>query len=358
MGILVFIIVLVALIVVHELGHFFAAKWAGMRVEEFGLGYPPRAATLARRGGTEYTLNWLPFGGFVRILGEDSDATSQDSFSSKPHWMQALVLLAGILMNIVFAWVLLSISLGLGLPRALSSAEVPLAPDARLVVTRVVEGSPAAEAGVKAGDAIVSAGAFTGADAEDFTSYIGGYGAEPLALVVARNGEELSLSATPETGVIAEDPARAALGVGVATIGTVPVLALEAPIQGAALTWSLTGDVAKGLGSFFLSLFTLSANLEEVSGPVGIAGAVGSASESGIVPLLALTAVISINLALINVLPIPALDGGRLLFVLVEAVTRRRISPSFAGAINAVGFGLLILLMVVITASDVGKLLG
>lgn len=357
MGILIFILVLVALIVVHELGHFFAAKWSGMKVEEFGLGYPPKAATLARINGTEYTLNWLPFGGFVKILGEDGESAEGNSFSSKPRIVQALVLFAGILMNIVFAWLLLSLCLGLGLPRALSSEEISQAPDARLLITRVVEGSPAATAGLVAGDEIQTAGTFSGADAEAFTTYVSSRGGEALEMVVIRGGEEVAVSATPQTGVSVDEPSRAVLGIGVASIGTVPVAWYQAPIEGATLTWSLVVDVAKGLAGFFLSVFTFSADLTQVSGPVGIAGAVGSASENGLVPLLSLMAVISINLALINLLPIPALDGGRLLFVAIEAVIRRPLPEVFAGAVNTVGFGFLILLMLAITASDIFKLL-
>lgn len=361
MTILLFILVLVALIVVHELGHFFAAKWAGMRVEEFGIGYPPRAMTFARHNGTEYTLNWLPFGGFVKIFGEDGDGNATDSFTAKPHFVQGLVLLAGIFMNLVFAWILLSLCLGIGLPRALAPEEISAAPDARIIISRVVEESPAAVAGLMAGDEIASIAssdnAYAGADADAFTSFVASEGTERLTLIVNRGGEELTLSATPVTGVIPDAPERAALGVGVATVGTVPVSLLAAPVQGAELTWSLTQDVARGLVGFFASVFTLSADLSQVSGPVGIAGAVGTASEDGLVSLLALTAVISINLALINVLPIPALDGGRFLFVVIEAITRKRIPESFAGAVNALGFGFLILLMVAITASDIFKLL-
>ncbi len=361
MTIVLFILVLVVLIVVHELGHFFAAKWAGMRVEEFGIGYPPRAVTFARKNGTEYTLNWLPFGGFVKIFGEDGDGAATDSFTAKSHVVQALVLLAGIFMNLVFAWLLLSIALGVGMPRALSADELALAPNASLMVSRVVEGSPAAAAGLVAGDQVRSVASsdarYEGADADAFTSFIAAEGSEELTLVVVRAGEEVTLSATPVTGVIPDAPERVALGVGVATVGTVPVSLLDAPIQGALLTWSLIQDVAIGLVGFFASVFTLSADLSQVSGPVGIAGAVGDASANGIVPLLALTAVISINLALINVLPIPALDGGRFLFVVIEALTRRKIPESVGGAVNAVGFGFLILLMLVITASDIFKLL-
>ncbi len=362
MTIIVFIIVLVALIVVHELGHFFAAKWSGMKVEEFGIGYPPRALTFATKNGTAYTLNWLPFGGFVKIKGEDAEAGGADSFVSKPHYQQALVILAGIVMNLAFAWVLLSLTLGVGMQRALTDAEALLAPDATLAISHVLPESPAALAGVRAGDVVQSMYAgedvFTGPSSDGFTSFIAEHEEEELTLSVVRAGETVALSMTPKTGIISDAPERAALGVGVAVVGTLSVPWWQAPYEGLLLTAAVTEQVALGLTHFFLGVFTLSADLSEVSGPLGIAGAVGDASNAGIIALLTLTAIISINLALINVLPIPALDGGRLLFVLIEWVTRKRIPDGVAASVNGIGFALLILLMVVVTASDIWKAFG
>ncbi len=363
MSVIVFILVLVALIVVHELGHFFAAKWSGMRVEEFGLGYPPKAATIARHNGTAYTLNWLPFGGFVKIYGEDGIAGAKapaDSFAGKPHYVQALVLLAGILMNLVFAWVLLSTTLAIGMPRALSDDEIAKAPDAMLVVSRVVEGTPAAEAGLMRGDVILSATegdmSYEGADAAAFTVFVAESAGEPISLEVKRGSQMVSLTASAQAGIVPDDAERYALGVGIAAAGTVPVPLLEAPIEGAKLTIAATGEIAAGLAHFFGSIVTFSADLSQVSGPVGIAGAVGDASSTGAAALLTLVAIISINLALINIIPIPALDGGRLLFVLIEAVTRKPIPEKVAGVMNAAGFAFLILLMLAVTASDIWKL--
>lgn len=367
MSIILFILILVALIVVHELGHFLVAKWCGMKVEEFGIGYPPRAWTFMRRSGTNYTLNWLPFGGFVKIKGEDGENKRQegkgkgqgDSFVDKPYWQQAVVLIAGIAMNIVFAWVLFSVALALGMPRVLTDTEVPRAHNVSLVISHVMEDSPASAAGLLAGDkiqrAIAEGTEFTGAASTDFTAFVGSQESEPVTLLIQRGEENLMLSVVPETGVILEAPGRAALGVGVAPVGIVPVPFYAAPIEGAKLTWSVTEQVAVGLAHFFAGLFTLSADLSQVSGPLGIAGAVGDASANGLIALFMLTAIISINLALINIIPIPALDGGRLLFVLIEWVTRKPIPAGVTGAMNGVGFVFLILLMIIVTASDLWK---
>lgn len=367
MTVVIFVLVLVALIVVHEFGHFLAAKWSGMRVDEFGLGYPPKAWG-KRIGETEYTLNWLPFGGFVKIFGEDplpGEEYAPRSFGSKPRTLQALVLVAGIAMNLLFAYLLIAATLFMGTTRALTDEEAARAPDAVLAVSSVLSGSPAEEAGIAPGDFILSAASgdrtFTGADAHTFTAFVAEDASVDEALVLtvrSQGGEERELSVRPEAGVIASDPGRPALGVGVTAVGTVATSWHQAPIDGAILTWELTKQTAIALVGFFGSIFTFSADLSQVAGPVGIAGAVGDASDNGLAALMTITALISINLALINLLPIPALDGGRLLFVIIEAITRKPIQPSFANAVNGIGFMLLVGLMLVITASDIFKIVG
>ena len=365
MTIILFIIVLVALILVHEFGHFVVAKLSKMRVDEFGIGYPPRAWSF-KKGETEYSLNWLPFGGFVKIYGEDeqdrvegSDETHR-AFGSRPRILQALVLVAGIGMNLLFAYILLSATLALGTPRALTPEEVAKATDVQLFVADVLPGGPADIAGMKAGDAIEGASyngkTFSSVVPEEFTTFISGdtTGA-PFTLSVIRDGKHIQLEATPKAGVVMKDPTRPALGIAIATAGVLPVSLSEAFTQGASLTWEITKQTGIGLWHFFASIATFSADLSQVSGPVGIAGAVGSASSHGIAALLSLTAIISINLALINILPLPALDGGRLLFVIIEAIIRKPIPASVGRVVNTIGFAFLLLLMVVVTAHDLFK---
>ncbi|HEY0010717.1 MAG TPA: M50 family metallopeptidase [Candidatus Paceibacterota bacterium] len=361
MSVILFILILVLLIVVHEFGHFVVAKLSGMRVDEFGIGYPPRIAGF-RKGETEYTLNALPFGGFVSIFGEDdTEAGSPRAFAARPRILQAATLVAGIVMNLLLGYVIISGMLAVGTPRSLTAEEAARTPDARLVVASVLPGSPAEKAGLQAGDTIKettnAAGIFTTNDPSAFTAYVSDTVVSgPLTLVVERNGALESLTAAPETGVIAGEPERRALGISLATVGTLAVPWYLAPIEGAKLTWEITKQVGAGLIGFFGSVFTLSADLAQVSGPVGIAGAVGDAYDQGLTPLFTITALISINLALINLLPIPALDGGRLLFVIIESITRRPIPALFVRTVNVAGFAFLILLMLVITASDILKL--
>jgi regulator of sigma E protease len=360
-SILIFVVVIVALIVVHEFGHFVAAKLSGMRVDEFGLGYPPRALLLGKYGETEYTLNWIPFGGFVKIFGEDGGEGSR-AFATRPRILQAIVLIAGVAMNMVLAYTLITGALVSGTPRGLSDAELSTARNVELAVANVLPDSPAARSGILPGDSIISAndsvGEWRATDTKSFSEFVAASGGMEITLEVKHEGRLASLTATPAAGIVTYDPSRYALGVEVATIGVVPLSLGAAIVEGATLTWDTTVLTAYGLGHFFYGVFTLSADMSQVSGPIGIAGAVGSASAHGIGDLLSIVAVISINLALINLIPVPALDGGRLLFVLVESVIRRPIKPSFAQAVNAIGFVGLILLMVVVTAHDIFKLVG
>jgi len=367
MEILIFIVVIVALIVVHEFGHFVVAKWSGMRVDEFGLGYPPRAMIIGKIGETEYTLNWLPFGGFVKIFGEDSSLDKlgmPNSFSSKTRLAQALVLVAGVAMNLFFAYVLITGALVMGTPRALSENEVATAKNVELAVANVLPGSPAAQAGLLPGDVILSAedghNMLPETTPSAFTKFVSEGGSNKTITLSVRHsdGKETTLFARPIEGLIASDPSRPAIGVEVANIGVVPLSLGSAIVEGARLTWSATILTAVGLWHFFYGVFTLSADLSQVAGPVGIAGVVGTASMQGFGYLFSIMAIISINLALINLIPVPALDGGRLLFVIIESVIRRPIKASVAHAVNAVGFVFLILLMLVVTAHDIFRIVG
>lgn len=364
MGIAIFVVVLVVLIVVHELGHFVVAKLSLMRVDEFGLGYPPRALTIAIVGETRYTLNWLPFGGFVKIHGEDgleTDAVSNPrAFSQRPRALQALVLLAGVAMNLLLAYVLFVAVLMTGTVRPLSDSEIALATNVQLSVLDTVPLSPAAAAGLQSGDVITGAadarGSWQSTDATSFTQFIRESGGDPVTLSVLRAHTPLTATVTPTTGLVSESPEQYALGVEVATTGTATLPFLKAVTDGALITWSAVTGTAAGLAHFFYGIFTFSANLSQVSGPVGIAGAVGTASTEGFGTLLTLVAIISINLALINLIPIPALDGGRLLFVAIESVIRRPIAVRVSQTANALGFIFLILLMVVVTAHDLFRI--
>lgn len=360
MGVLIFIAVLVVLILVHEFGHFIVAKWSGMRVDEFGIGYPPKLFG-KKIGETEYTINALPFGGFVRIYGEDAEDKGNDAraFSKRPRILQALVLLAGVSMNVLLAWVLFIIVFLSGSPQALAPDEIAQATNPQLTVLSVLPGSPAARAGLQPGDVIVSGitdtGVFSSLDPDRFTTFVRNSG-ESISFSVQRGDADLDIAISPEEGVISSTPAARAIGVSVAPVGIIQLSFIQSIVRATRTTIELLKNITVGIISFLYHAATLSADFSQISGPVGIAGVVATTSNNGLIPLLSLTAVISLNLAIINLLPIPALDGGRLVFVAIESIIRRPIPAIFARTVNTIGFALLLLLMVAVTVSDIGKL--
>lgn len=366
MGIGVFIIVLLVVVIVHEFGHFIIAKKSGIRVDEFGFGFPPRVFG-KKIGETVYSLNLLPVGGFVRIFGENpeevsaKDPDTKRSFTHKSKWVQASVLIGGVLFNFLLAWVLFITIYLMGAPYSVSDTlpKGATVEDARLTVTYVLPESPAEQAGLKAGDAIEWIRAEDGrvivepTDAQ-VQAFIADHSYTPVTVAYKR-GDALmdAVDVVPEMN---DRLGRPAIGITMDTVGRLHVSPYRAVIEGTKTTVSMTGATAVGLFDFFSSVLSGGANFEEVTGPVGIVGIVGDASRLGIVSVLIITAVISINLALINLLPFPALDGGRLFFLSAEAATRRPIKPSVVQTVNSVGFFLLLLLMAFITYHDIMKM--
>jgi regulator of sigma E protease len=362
MSIIIFIIILIVLILVHEIGHFVVAKRFGVRVDEFGLGYPPRVLRLFKKGETEYTLNAIPFGGFVKIFGENPDeesttgADSRRSLVNKPKYIQALVLVAGVFFNFLFAWLLISIGFMSGLPTPLDYA--PGVSDAKVVITNVSKNSPAEQAGLKVGDTIlnIKSGDQTveKVDPKSVSSFISSHDNITLDVSYGENGNVSKINLVPKEGIA---PGKKAIGVSMDMIGILKLPVHKALWEGIKTTLSLTKQIFIGLAGFLYKTVTGHSNLSEVTGPVGIVGMVGGITQLGFIYLLSFTAFISINLAVINLIPFPALDGGRLLFVVIEAIKGSRINPKIANAMNAVGFLLLILLMVVVTFNDILRLL-
>lgn len=366
MSILIFIVILVVLIIAHEFGHFIVAKATGMRVDEFGLGFPPRvAAWKPKKSDTTYSFNWIPFGGFVKIFGEDAREAegakgSERSFSKKPKLAQAAVMVAGVAFNILFAWVLISIGFMSGLPTPVGTAPTgAVVENARLVLTGVSENSPAASAGLMAGDTIVALVTNEAALQEEITpelisAFIKEHNNEQIAVLYKRWEENNTAFVTPADGIL---EGRPAIGITMDMIGTLKLSFLQAWREGAKTTAYLTGATAQGFWHLIVGAFTgVGGGLSDVTGPVGIVGLVGTAAEFGFVYLLGFTAFISINLAIINLIPFPALDGGRLFFLLIETIKRSPIKPAIANAANTVGFVLLLILMAVVTYNDIAKI--
>ncbi len=361
MTIILFIAVLFFLILVHELGHFVTAKWARMRVDEFAIGFPPRLFSI-KKGETEYSINLLPIGGYVKIFGENGDSADSDSsraFGMRPKLHQAIVLLAGVAMNILIAWLIFFAVAMIGTPTIVSEEDYDK-DKAFLTITSTVSGSPADEAGIPSGAKVISvqseSGSLNTLTPTAFTNFV--TDSDGAVTIHYTHKDDLgSVTIEPRSGVIESDPEREAIGVATALVENKKLGPVDALVSASMRTVNSLWAITVGITSFIASSFTFSANLEEVTGPIGIAGMVGDAAEFGFVTLMVFTAFISLNLAVINLLPIPALDGGRLLFVIAEAVIRRPINPEWMARVNLIGFAFLILLMVAVTYNDIVRII-
>ncbi len=354
--------ILVLLIVAHELGHFAAAKLFGVRVEEFGVGYPPRAFRFGKIGDTEYTLNWIPFGGFVRLFGDVGDPQhGRGSFIDAPRWRQAVVLVAGVTANVAIAWVLFVFALHLGVPKPVATA-LP-GQEVRLIVSDIVPGSPADAAGIKPGDEITGVADGKGTRITDIltpetvVAFVRARAGVPVEISYLHTGTPLTATIIPANAVLPNAAGQPALGIALVLIATEQVSWGSAFIQAFPATGNAFFMVAHDLWVLLQGALHGAPNLASVVGPVGIVSYVGEASQNGLGTVLMFAALISINLAIINLIPIPALDGGRLFVLGVEAVMRRAAPKLAIQLLNALGVAVIIVLMVVVTYNDIARLL-
>jgi regulator of sigma E protease len=366
-----FLVVLVLLVLVHEFGHFIVAKRAGITVQEFGIGFPPRITSIVWRG-TRYSLNWIPLGGFVKMLGEDGDREAQKmrerglsdaavdkamagAFNRKPIWVRMAVLLAGVVMNFILAGALFSIVVGL--PQ--------VAPRGGLVIEDIQARSPAQAAGLQPGDVILSADGRTFMVPSDLTAYVRGQAGHKVRLQIRRDGaiEQISVKPRPVT------EAEANRGIGAVGFSWSPERLEELPpiaqnpLQ--ALSIGFGGDGATGLAlqlpgalsDAVGGLLGLNPDAGQAVGPIGIAEQTGRVLEGPLVGMLYFVGILSLNLAVLNVLPFPPLDGGRILVVLIEAVRRRKLPAEREALIYLTGFMVLIALVILISIQDVQRLI-
>ncbi|OGY59208.1 MAG: RIP metalloprotease RseP [Candidatus Colwellbacteria bacterium RIFCSPLOWO2_01_FULL_48_10] len=329
----IFIAVLAILILGHELGHFVAAKIFRLRVDEFAFGFPPKIFS-KKMGETTYTLNAIPFGGFVKIHGENGAEEAEDKDASRAFhlqsaWKRGLVMVAGVVMNFLIGWFAFSAIFMMGIPH-------------KLYITQVFPGSPAAVAGFEPGDAI--AGFET---TGDFISFINANAGKTVSI----NGKELVPRINPPVN-------EGKMGIALTDAYVAPLGPIESFKQSFVKSFETLKSILAALGEIVKSAFTGGEALKEVAGPVGIFKIVGSASELGFVYLLQLLALLSLNLTIFNLLPIPALDGGRLLFVLIEKIAGRKLNAKYENFANLAGFCFLMLLVLAVTVSDIFKLTG
>lgn len=353
---IVFLIVLSVLVLVHEAGHFFAAKRAGMKVEEFGFGFPPRLWSF-RRGGTLFSLNLIPFGGFVRIYGEEGEhRTAPGSFSHAPFRWQFAVIVAGVLMNFLLAVVLLMVSNFGGLRVGLFDDDMRArATSQKVQILQVASDSPAQRGGVRPLDEIIGfregAGdyvlTFT---AEDVQTYAYAHAGEDVVMVLQRGDAVID---TPLTLREPQGPGQGPIGISLALTGVIRYPWYESIWRGFVDAVRLFVATIIGYGTLIASIFTDGRSMTDVSGPIGIATLTGQAARVGLTYLLQFMAMISVNLAVLNILPFPALDGGRAVIVLAERIRGRALAESTERAINGIGFAVLLALMVAVTVKDI-----
>ncbi|HLM84046.1 MAG TPA: RIP metalloprotease RseP [Candidatus Bathyarchaeia archaeon] len=371
----IFIIILGLLVFVHELGHFLVARRNGVTAEEFGFGFPPRifgvykdkkgkrklvwGSKEVESEDTLYSVNWIPLGGFVKITGEDGESkTDPKSFASKSPFVRTKILAAGVAMNFLLAVVLLSIGYFVGIPQAVEDAAVGNLKNEKIQIIETISGSPAEQMGIKIGDQIVGAVGDNNQivnfkTVEDVQSFINARKGKTLTFDVKRGNEMMELTGTPRT----DSPAnQGALGISLVKTAEVSFPWYEAIWRGVKTTVDLAGMIVVAFGNLLWKLVAGRSVGMDVSGPVGIAVLTGQVAKLGFIYILQFTALLSINLAIINILPIPALDGGRILFIMIEKLKGKPVSQRFEQRAHNIGFALLITLMVFVTFRDVAKL--
>jgi regulator of sigma E protease len=402
-AVLIFIIILGLLVFVHELGHFVVARRNGVKASEFGFGFPPRivgfqflrerpilgkkkklfskwriiwggkdgddenevgdlkeAHEKQLRGGTIYSLNWFPLGGFVRIKGEDGgNKDDQDSFANKSAWKRTKILVAGVVMNFVFAWFLLSIAFMIGAPEQISSDAESSNPKAKIQIAGIMADAPAGKMGIKVGDEIVkkqkdpSGKNVNLRNVKEVQDYINTNRGKEIDLEILRGKEKLTLKGTPRMDA---PEGQGALGISLSETTLVKYSLPEAIWKGLLAVWDMTMMIFAGLFGLLKSLIMGQGGSADVSGPVGIAILTREVANLGLVYIIQFAAILSINLGIINILPIPALDGGRILFILIEKIKGSPVSQKVEQTFHTLFFALLMLLMLAVTYKDIARL--
>ena len=330
MTIIYAILIFCVLIFVHEFGHFIAAKACGVKVNEFSIGMGP-AFFKKQKGETLYSLRIFPIGGFCAMEGEDEESNDERAFNRKPAWQRAVVLAAGAFMNLLTAVILMIII-------AFWSGQ------ATTVVDEVLDDSPAYEAGLQSGDEIVAVNDSRINDWNDILAAIGGSKADSVELTVERNGRNISVTSAIEYD---EEAGRSKVGIK-------PVVRHNI-IESIGTGIKNTGNMTVMMYDIIKELITGGVSAKELSGPVGIVYAVNDTAKAGIIYVVYLSALLSLNLAIMNMLPFPALDGGRLLFLLIRKITGKRVTDEMEGKIHFIGIVLLMVLMVYVTWNDIVK---
>jgi regulator of sigma E protease len=368
----------IGLVLIHEWGHFIMARRGGVEVEEFGLGFPPRAKILKKHNGTIYSLNWLPLGGFVKLKGEHDIDTEPGTFGAAPTKTKVKIMLAGVVMNLLTALVLFTLVALIGMPKILDN-QTTIASDTKVIsspenvgvikINQIVANTPAENAGLSKDDQIISIGGTQIDKVEKVSEATSANAGKSTTVVVSRNGEtitkEITLNQTsPYLGV---GPYSAQTGLEIRrSTWSAPLIALGVSRDFTIATLKGLGNALSGLGSAIVGLVTGNKEARQngqteasaqVSGPVGIFAVLYEISKQGIGLVLFIIGLISLTLAIMNALPIPALDGGRLFVMLFYRLIKKPLVPEVEERIHGTGFAVLMILFVLITIVDVRRFL-
>jgi len=353
LSILIFIFILGILVLAHELGHFLVAKRRGVKVEEFGFGFPPRIASKIKNN-IRYSLNLLPFGGFVKIYGENGEGVEDPaSFTSRPAWQRMLILGAGVLMNLLLAWIFFIGVAAIGVPQINddSHARLPVS------IINISPHSPAEQNGLHFGDQIIELRADSYSlrveEEKDVSDFVAAYRGEEITMVVRRGNNVREIKLTPRVNTPANE---GPLGISMGRLSTDRVVWFKTPLAGMQMLAQTLAAIVGGLWFIIGDLLRHAGTNVSVSGPVGIYFFSRDLQGLGINYMLQFVALLSANLAVLNALPIPALDGGRMFFVLIEKIRGRRMNREREALAHALGFALLILMMVIVTYNDITNL--
>ena len=370
--IITFVLILSVLVFVHELGHFWVARRFGVKAEEFGFGFPPRIwgfykdregkwrhakgnEKVENAPGTVYSVNWIPLGGFVKIKGEDGEEKEeQDSFAGKKIWQRTAILLAGVTMNVILAFVLISFGFMAGLPQALEGINPKaIITNEQIQIIKVFPDSPAEIAGMKIGDVIAEINGLSFSSDAEISEYNNANAGQKLNYTIKRGSETLNLELVPESRPEADG--KGGVGIGIVKTGMVKYSVLTAIGEGFKTTVYLVGAIVMAFYNLIKDMIMGNGVSANIAGPIGIAALTGQVARLGFVYILQFAALLSINLAIINILPFPALDGGRILFLIIEKIKGRPVKKEVEGMIHNIGFALLMILILVVTVKDIAR---
>lgn len=351
LGVLAFIVTLLVLVLVHEWGHFKAARWFGVAVEEFGFGFPP-AIFKRKLGATVYSFNSIPLGGFVRIKGEEQSVNESDSYSMQPAHRRAAIIVAGVAMNMLLTIFLFTVGFTFGLPVDVSN-ELPSGATVKNMKLQIVNVLPesAASGRLLPGDEIITIDGYSFNTVKEVQSYTLRSEPDEVNVLVKRGGanEEIpiDLSALPNS-----NSKLYGLGIELYATAYVSYPFYRAPFEAVRMTGDLFGRIMIALIDLVRGFVRGTEVSFDVAGPVGIAVLTSEVAKMGWPFFIQFVALLSLNLAFINILPLPALDGGRLLFIIIEVLRRRPVSEKLERQIHSWGFVALLFLVVIVTYFD------